>query len=184
MTSNILSGRSCHYAMGANTLVIKIDSTRYIYNMQDTQWLATHGTFWLVSDVRRGSSRSNCTGHDVTGLDINLDFQEAQIGCEARLGSCQVVPDHSLTEKQAPAGELAGFSALGTRKACCLASSPCTGPAAWTLARLAMIATVVSKSVETDHVIAYCANGLVQLGLHTPTILVHSNTVSGKTVDA
>ena len=41
--------------------------------------------------------------------------------------------------------------------------SPCTGPATGTLARLAMIATVVSKSVETDHVIAYCANFGVQL---------------------
>ena len=39
------------------------------------------------------------------------------------------------------------------------------GPVGGTLARLAMIATAISKSVETDHVIAYVTN-LEQYGLH------------------
>ena len=39
------------------------------------------------------------------------------------------------------------------------------GPAAGTLARLAMIATAISKRVETDHVILYVTN-LEQYGLH------------------
>ncbi len=53
-----------------------------------------------------------------------------------------------------------------------------------------MIAKMVSKSVDTDHVIAYCANGLVQLELHAPTVLlyqfvhIHCSAVSGKPVDA
>ena len=37
-------------------------------------------------------------------------------------------------------------------------SSGAAGPVGGTLARLAMIATVISKSVETDHVIAYITN--------------------------
>ena len=41
------------------------------------------------------------------------------------------------------------------------------GPAAGTLARLAMIATAISKRVETDHVIAYIyVTNLEQYGLH------------------
>ncbi len=53
-----------------------------------------------------------------------------------------------------------------------------------------MIATTVSKSVETDHVIAYRANGLVQLELHALTMLlyqfvhIHCSAVSGKSVDS
>ena len=39
------------------------------------------------------------------------------------------------------------------------------GPVGGTLARLAMIATAISKSVEMDHVIAYVTN-LEQYGLH------------------
>ena len=39
------------------------------------------------------------------------------------------------------------------------------GPAAGTLARLAMIASAISKRVKTDHVIAYVTN-LEQYGLH------------------
>ena len=45
------------------------------------------------------------------------------------------------------------------------ASPGAAGPAAGTLARLAMIATAISKSVETDHVIVYVTN-LQQYGLH------------------
>ena len=79
----------------------------------------THGTFWLMSDVGRGSRVAPHSGHDVTGQDINLDFpdSEAQFGCTALLGSSDVAPDRRLTEKQAPAGQLAGFGALGTHKA-------------------------------------------------------------------
>ncbi len=86
----------------------------------------THCTFWLMSDVGSGSSAAPCSCHDVTGLDINLDFPElgpeAQFGCMARLGSRNMAQDHSPTEKQAPAGQLASFCALGTHKAGCLAS--------------------------------------------------------------
>ena len=77
----------------------------------------THGTFWLMSDVGRGSRAAPGSGHDVAGLDINLDFPYAQFGCTARLGSSDVAPDRRPTEKQAPAGQLAGFGALGTHKA-------------------------------------------------------------------
>ena len=69
-----------------------------------------------MSDVGRGSRAAPSSGHDVTGPDINLDLQ-AQFGCTARLGSSDVEQDRSPTEKQAPAGQLAGFSALGTHKA-------------------------------------------------------------------
>ena len=84
-----------------------------LYTLRKT--FPTHGTFWLMSDVGRGSRaapRSN----------INLDFPEAQFGCTAvtaLLGSSNMAQDRSPTEKQAPAGQLAGFSALrlGTHKA-------------------------------------------------------------------
>ena len=79
--------------------------------------LVTHGTFWLMSDVGRGSRAATRSGHDVTGPDINLDFPDAQFDCTARLGSSDVAPDRRPTEKQAPAGKLAGFGALGTHKA-------------------------------------------------------------------
>jgi hypothetical protein len=49
--------------------------------------LSTCGTFWLVTDVRRGSRSAPRSGHDVNGPDINLDFPEAQVGCKTRLGS-------------------------------------------------------------------------------------------------
>ena len=77
----------------------------------------THGTFWLMSDVGRGSRAATRSGHDVTGLDINLDFPDAQLGCTARLGSSDVAPDRRPTEKQTPTGKLFGFGALGTHKA-------------------------------------------------------------------
>ncbi len=70
-----------------------------------------------MSDVGRGSHAASRSGHDVTGLDINLDFLEAQFGCTARLGSSNMAQDRSQTEKQAPAGQLAGLGALGTHKA-------------------------------------------------------------------
>ncbi len=49
--------------------------------------------FWLVSDVQCGSRRAPRSDHEVTGQDTNLDFQEAKLGCEARLGSSQMLPD-------------------------------------------------------------------------------------------
>ena len=86
-----------------------------IYTLRKT--FPTHGSFWLMSDVGRGSRAAPCSGHDVTGLDINLDFPEAQFGCTARLGSSNMAQDRSPTEKQAPAGQLDGFGALSTHKA-------------------------------------------------------------------
>ena len=44
------------------------------------------------------------------------------------------------------------------------------GPAAGSLAQLAMIATAISKSVEADHVIAYRATDFGQHGLHELTL--------------
>ena len=89
--------------------------------------LTTCCTFWLVTDVRRRSRSAPRSGHDVAGPDINLDFPEAHVGCETLLGSCHVALDLRPTEKQAPAGELAGFTTLGTRKACRSASDTCAG---------------------------------------------------------
>ena len=86
----------------------------------------THGTFWLMSDVGRGSRAAPRSGHDVAGPDINLDFPYAQFCCTARLGSSDVAPDRRPTEKQAPAGKFKlaclGYGALGTHKAGRLAS--------------------------------------------------------------
>ena len=70
-----------------------------------------------MSDVGRGSRAAPRSGHGVTGQDINLDFSDAQFGCTALLGSSDVAQDRRPTEKQAPTGQLAGFSALGTHKA-------------------------------------------------------------------
>ncbi len=44
------------------------------------------------------------------------------------------------------------------------------GPAPGTLTRLAMITTATSKSVETDHVIAYRATDLGKYDLHSLTL--------------
>ena len=79
----------------------------------------THGTFWLMSDVGRGSRATPRSGHDVAGPDINLDFPDAKFGCTTRLGSSDVAPDRHPTEKQALAGKLTcfGHGALGTHKA-------------------------------------------------------------------
>ena len=82
-----------------------------------------------MSDVGRGSRAATRSGHDVTGPDINLDFPDAKLSCTARLGSCNVAPDRRPTEKQAPAGKLAGFGALGTHKAGHSASESWSGRA-------------------------------------------------------
>ena len=79
--------------------------------------LVTCGTLWLVSDILRGSRCAPRSSHDVTGQDINLEFPDAKLRCTARLGSCDVQPDRRPTERQAPAGKLAGVGALGTHKA-------------------------------------------------------------------
>ena len=70
-----------------------------------------------MSDVGRRSRAAPRSGHDVTGPDINLNFQDSKFGSTARLGSSDVAPDRRPTEKQAPTGKLAGFCALGTHKA-------------------------------------------------------------------
>ncbi len=76
--------------------------------------LLTSCTFLLVTDVLCGFCRAPHSCHDVTGPDINLDYPDAQVGGETGLGSCHVAQDRSPTEKQAPAGELACFTTLGT----------------------------------------------------------------------
>jgi hypothetical protein len=48
-----------------------------IYKIKST--LASHSTFWLVSDVWRGSRRAPCSGHDVTGQDFDLNFPDAHV---------------------------------------------------------------------------------------------------------
>ena len=73
-----------------------------------------------------------------------------------------MAPDRRPTEKQAPTGKLAGFGALDTAWH---PSPGAAGPAAGTLTRLAMIATAISKRVETDHNIAYVTD-LEQYCLH------------------
>jgi hypothetical protein len=51
--------------------------------------LASHGTCWLVSDVLLGSSRAPGSGYDLTGQDIDLNFQipilAVEQGFEARV---------------------------------------------------------------------------------------------------
>ena len=84
--------------------------------------LVSHVTFWLVPDVRRGSRRAPGPGHDVTGPDIDWNFLNTQFRCGAGLRMSDVAMDRRPTEKQAPAGELAGFTALGTHE-------PSSGPA-------------------------------------------------------
>ena len=86
----------------------------------------SHGTFWLVSDVRRGSSRAPGSDQDVTGPDIDLNFPDTHFGSGTGPRSCDVAMDRRPTEEQAPAGELAGCAALGTHKAC---QCPSGGPA-------------------------------------------------------
>ena len=95
-----------------------------IYPLNPT--LASHGTFWLVSDVQRGSSRASGSGQDVTGPDIDLNFPDTHFGSGTGPRSCNVAMDRRPTEEQAPAGELAGFTALGTHEAC---QCPSGGPA-------------------------------------------------------
>jgi hypothetical protein len=66
---------------------------------------------------------------------VVLDFPESHFGYIARLGSSDVVPDRCPTEKQAPAGELAGLLHLAHTNRVALHPSPgLAGPAAGTLA--------------------------------------------------
>ena len=71
-----------------------------------------------MSDVRRGSRRAPGSGHDVTGPDLDLNFPDTHFGCGTGLRLRDVAMNSRPTEKQAPAGELAGFTALGTHEAC------------------------------------------------------------------
>ncbi len=71
------------------------------------------------------------------------------------------------------------------------AAGPAAGTLSTTLARLAMIATAISKRVETDHVIAYSAKDWVQHGLHWHAltlylcwlVYVHTSDYSGQPQD-
>ncbi len=129
----------------------------------------TNGTFWLVSDVLRWSLHAPGSGHDTTGPDINLNFPNAQRRCRTGLQSSNVEADRRQTENR-PLLESWSVSlhlpvAHTKRVSVAAPDWPCSGTAAWagTLARLAMNATAVSKSVQTDHVIAYCATNLVRI---------------------
>ena len=73
---------------------------------------------WLVSDVRRGSRSAPGSGHDVTGPELDLNFPNTHFGCGTGLRMSNVAMDRRPTEEQAPAGELACFTALGTHEAC------------------------------------------------------------------
>ncbi len=69
------------YATSVNSLVTGIDSTRYKITTKDWcdfLYLLAGGRGPAPPLPGQGSS-----GHDVTGPDINLDFPEAQVGCEA-----------------------------------------------------------------------------------------------------
>jgi hypothetical protein len=82
---------------------------------------------WLVSDVRRGSRSAPGSGHDVTGPELDLNFPNTHFGCGTGLRMSNVAMDRRPTEEQAPAGELACFTALGTHEACQCPSG--SGPA-------------------------------------------------------
>ena len=79
-----------------------------------------------VLDIRRWSRRAPGPGHDVTGPDVDLNFPDTHSSCGTGLRMTDVAMDSRPTEKQAPAGELAGFTALGTHEAC---QSPICSPA-------------------------------------------------------
>ena len=96
--------------------------------------------------------RASSSSHDVNGPDINHGLEAAMCRrTAARLRNRPRLDSWPVSLH------------LAHTKRVTRLPSPCTGPATGTLARLAMIATVVSKSVETDHVIAYRANLWIQL---------------------
>ena len=118
MDSNLIPSciaSSClnHYATSVHSSVIEYHKTMTKYTRQHIP-----DTWYLLIDVGRRARvpRRPRSGHDVTGPDINLNFPDANLKfrCLARLGSSDVAPDRRPTEKQAPAGKLAGFGALGT----------------------------------------------------------------------
>jgi hypothetical protein len=67
-----------------------------------------------VSDVLHGSRSAPGSGNDVTGPDLDLNFPNTYFGCGTGLRMSNVAMDRCPTEEQAQAGELAGFTALGT----------------------------------------------------------------------
>ncbi len=100
-----------------------------------------HGTCWLESDVLLGSSSAPCSCHDLTGLDINLNFPDAHLGSGTGLQSCNMAMDSSPTEKQAPAG--AG---------CCISNSLQSSPAStsqatWTPKTIGYIHWIVTNCI-------------------------------------
>ncbi len=134
---------------------------------------ATHSTFWLVSDVRRGSPRTPGSGHDITGPDINLNFLD-----HGWMPSLDAEQGFDTPIMPSPMWPVSLHLAYTKRVSVTAQDLPCSGTAAraCTLARLAMNATAVSKSVQTDQVIAYRVTYLVRSLLRS--------TVSGKPVVA
>ncbi len=79
----------------------------------------------MVSDVRRESRSAPGSCHDVTGPELDLNFPNTHFGCGTGLRMSNVAMDRRPTEEQAPAGELAYFTALGTHEACqCPSGAP------------------------------------------------------------
>jgi hypothetical protein len=72
-----------------------------------------------VSDVLRRSRRARApgSGHDVSSQDVNLDLPDAHFCCTTGFEGCNVAMDRRPTEKQALAGDFAGFTALGAHEA-------------------------------------------------------------------
>ena len=59
-------------------------------------------TWWLVTYVRRRTSRAPRPRHDVAGPSIDTDLfdSEAEIRCEASLGGADVAANSCLIEEQ------------------------------------------------------------------------------------
>jgi hypothetical protein len=76
--SCIASGMLYRYATSMNSLVIGIDSTRYIITRKD--WCDF--LYLLAAGCRTsgaGPAQPLRSGHDVTGPDINLDFPKPRL---------------------------------------------------------------------------------------------------------
>ncbi len=101
-----------------------------------------------------------------------LEFHDAQLGCITGLQRCNVVmtttrmTDRPWLERWPVSLHLAHTKRVSAAALPCSGQPACSGIG--TLALLAMTATAVSKSVQTDHVnvIAHCATNLVQSSLH------------------
>jgi hypothetical protein len=70
-----------HYATSMHSMVISMLNTWYI--APETYTCVARYLLpgcWLVSDIVCGSSRAPGSGHDVTGPDIDLNFQDTHFG--------------------------------------------------------------------------------------------------------